>query len=313
MTPSPPPPAVPGAVRATGAAVRHDLWAAVRGRDLGSAAAVGTFQASLTVVPSLLVAVAFSGLLIGEDGVLREGGRLAAALPAPMGAPAAVRAVLAAGLRLPWWGVLFAVIMASAYGAGLSRCLLPFSPRVHRAEPLRRPGWWQRALTLPLLGLAPLCLCGFLLTVGRLSRPLGAGPLPAVGAVFGSLTVLWLLTWAPLTWTYRVVGPGRPSWRAAFAGALCGGAFVSGFLHGFVVFLAVPVDLGRPFGGLTAVGVVTGLLLWVWVVHAVVCVGYALVWAVDARLRGTMPAAGDRAHAAALAAASFQTPTSASS
>lgn len=271
---------------ATWRVLRHELRGLVRGRDLGLAAAGGTFQGALAVVPTLLVAVACSRLLIGEDGVRREGRRLAAALPEPMGAPDAVDALIDAGLRLPWWGVVFAVVMASAYGSGLSRSLLPFAPVSPASPEARRPGWWHRALTLPLLGLAPLLLCCFLLTVGRLAQ-VGSGSVGgALAALYLSLTLVWLLTWAPLTWTYRVVGPGRPAWSAALAGALCAGAMVSGFLHGFVVFLAVPVDLGRPFGGLTGVGVVTGLLLWLWVVHAVVCVGYALVWAVDARLRG---------------------------
>ena len=65
-------------------------------------------------------------------------------------------------------------------------------------------------------------------------------------------------------------------------GAVVTGAFVSGFLQGFLVFLALPVDLGRPFGGLVVVGITTGLLLWLWVLHAVVLVGYAFTWAIEA-------------------------------
>jgi membrane protein len=91
-----------------------------------------------------------------------------------------------------------------------------------------------------------------------------------------------VLTWLPLTWTFRVVAPTRPRWRSAFGGAVVTGAFVSGFLQGFVLFLSLPVDLGRPFGGLTGVGVVSALLLWLWVLHVVVLIGYALTRAVDA-------------------------------
>ena len=56
---------------------------------------------------------------------------------------------------------------------------------------------------------------------------------------------------------------------------------ISGFLQGFTLFLALPVDLGRPFGGLVEVGVTSALLLWLWVLHVVVCIGYTFTWAVD--------------------------------
>jgi len=105
-----------------------------------------------------------------------------------------------------------------------------------------------------------------------------------VAASYLSLNVLWVAAWLPLTWVFRVVAPGRPAWRAAFGGAVVTAAFVAGFLQGFLLFLALPVDLGRPFGGLAVVGVVSALLLWLWVLHLVVCVGYALTWALD---RGT--------------------------
>lgn len=63
--------------------------------------------------------------------------------------------------------------------------------------------------------------------------------------------LVWILLWLPRTWTYRVVGPGRPSWTAAFGGA---------------------------------VGAATALLLWLWVRNAVVVVGYALTWGLDSSL-----------------------------
>jgi membrane protein len=47
----------------------------------------------------------------------------------------------------------------------------------------------------------------------------------------------------------------------------------------------LPIDLARPFGGLPGVGVACALLLWLWVLHAVVLVGYAFTWAVHAVLR----------------------------
>jgi len=264
-------------------AVLRDTRRRLRGNDLALRSAAATLYGALAVVPSILVAVALSGVLLGRDGTARYGERLASTLPAAMGAGRGTDALVDAGLALTPLGVVLAVFMGSAYGEGLSRAFVRFAPV---SDEVRQPTWWLRVVTLPLLGLAPLLLSGLLLaspTLASISDRSGvAGRLLAA---YLSLTLVWVLLWAPLTWTYRVVGPGRPSWRSAFVGAVVAGAFVSGFLQGFIVFLAVPVDLGRPFGGLTWVGVASALLLWLWVMHAVVLVGYALTWAVDRRAR----------------------------
>lgn len=257
----------------------RDTRRRLHGPDVALTSAAATLYGALALVPSLLVAVALSGVLLGRTQTARYGDQLVSTLPAAMGAGRGATAVIDAGLALTPLGVVLAVLMGSAYGEGLSRAFVRFAPV---RDDDRRPAWWLRAATLPLLGLAPLLLSGLLLaspTLARINdRPGVAGRLLAA---YLSLTLVWVLLWAPLTWTYRVVGPGRPSWRAAFVGAVVAAAFVSGFIQGFIVFLAVPVELGRPFGGLTGVGVASALLLWLWVLHAVVLVGYSLTWSVD--------------------------------
>lgn len=268
-------------------ALLSDTAGRLRGHDVVLASAGSTLYGALAVVPSLLVAIAVARPILGERAVRAYGARLADALPSAMNAGGAVRTVLDAGLALSPLGVVFAVVMGSAYGEGLSRAFTRLAPaRMREAKP---PSWWLRAATLPLLGLAPLMLSGLLLATPSLTSLQDRhGPLGAAVAVYLSLTLVWVLTWLPLAWTFHVVGPGSApaglSWRAAGIGAVVSGAFVSGFLHGFLVFLAVPVDLGRPFGGLLGVGVASAVLLWLWVLHAVVLVGYAFAWAVDARL-----------------------------
>lgn len=263
-------------------AVLHDTRARVRGHDLTLVSAAASLYGALAVVPSLLVAVSLTGVVLGRDRTADYGGRLAGTLPSAMGAGRGADALVAAGLALTPVGVVLAVVMGTAYGEGLSRAFARFAPPRAGDRPST---WWVRATTLPLLGLAPLMLSGLLVASPTLaSIDARVGPWGRLLAAYLSLTLVWVLLWLPLTWTYRVVGPGRPSWRAAVTGAVVAGAFVSGFLQGFIVFLAVPVDLGRPFGGLTGVGVASALLLWLWVLHAVVLVGYALTWAVDARL-----------------------------
>jgi membrane protein len=196
--------------------------------------------------------------------------------------------------------------MASAYGEGLSRALVRFAPGPDDDRP---PAWWFRLVTLPLLGLAPLMLCGLLVTAPWFARvDYDGGVAGVVTASYVSLNWVWVLTWLPLTWTFHIVGPGRPSWRAAGIAAVVTGAFVSGFIQGFLVFLSVPVDLGRPFGGLFAVGVASALLLWLWVLHAVVLVGYAFMWEVEIRRRAGR---ADKADLSSDAHASETTPVAA--
>ncbi len=261
-------------------------WQQLAGRDLALASAGATLYGALAAVPSLLVAIGAAGLIFGRDMVLRLGADLANSLPAQMGAPGWVRALFRAGASLSLLGLLFAAFVASAYGRGLSRALRRFAPGRDARLP---PSWWSRVLSLPVLGLAPLLLLALLLAAPKLSHLSSSdGPWGVIKASYLSLNLVWLVTWLPLTWAFRVVTPGRPSWRAALAGGVITGAFISGFLQGMVLFLALPVDLARPFGGLAAAGVTVALLLWLWLLHAVVCIGYALTWALDAVLRPQM-------------------------
>lgn len=251
----------------------------LRGRDLALASAGATLYGALAGIPTLLVAIGVAGLLFGRAVVLDLGTQFAESLPGALGAPGWVFAVFGSGLSLSPLGILFAAFVASAYGRGLSRALRRFAPEHGPALP---PSWWSRVVSLPALGLAPLLLLALLIAAPRLSHLSSGQSLWGVAwASYLSLNLVWVITWLPLTWAFRVVTPGRPRWRAALLGGVVTGAFVSGFLQGFVLFLALPVDLARPFGGLEPVGVTVALLLWLWVLHAVVCVGYAFTWAID--------------------------------
>jgi len=248
------------------------------------ASAGATLYGALAAVPSLLVAISVAALAFGKDTLARGGERLAETVPAALGAGGWVDALFGAGLSLSPLAVVFALFMASAYGRGLSRALRRFAPSTNHELP---PSWWSRALTLPLLGLAPLLLLGLLLVTPAVSDLMQDDTvLSLAGASYLGLNAIWVITWLPLTWAFRVVAPGHPSWRSALIGGVVTGAFISGLLQGFTLFLALPVDLGRPFGGLVEVGITSALLLWLWVLHVVVCIGYTFTWKVDAELRG---------------------------
>jgi membrane protein len=268
-------------VRSVARRLTRDTRALMHGHDLALAAAGAAFYGALCLVPSVLVAISLAQVVLGPDRLHRYGAALANALPSAIGADTAALRLLDAGITLTPIGVVLAVVLASAYGEGTSRALTRFAPADAGAKPRTLS---LRLATLPMLGLAPLLLAGFLLAAPWLGRTASGGAGGVALASYVSLTFVWVLTWLPLTWTFRVVGPGRLSWRAAFLGSLVTGAFVSGFLQGFLVFCSLPIDLARPFGGLLGVGVACAVLLWLWILHAVVLVGYSLTWAIHAEL-----------------------------
>ena len=268
-------------------AVRAGTLGLLAGRDLSLASAGASLYGAVALVPSILVAIALGQLVLGRAGMYRYGLLVARNMPGTLGAEQWTAALVTAGRSLSPVGIGFAIVMGSAYGDGLSRALRRFAPA---ATPGRSgPAWWSRVATIPLLGLVPLVLAATFLTAPLFARLRSGGAAGVLAASYLSLNVLWVAGWLPLTWVFRVVAPGRPRWRAAFAGAVVTSAFVSGFLQGFLLFLALPVDLGRPFGGLRQVGIVSALLLWLWVLHLVVCIGYALTWALDEQLREREP------------------------
>jgi membrane protein len=250
------------------------------GRDLALISAGLTFYAGIAVVPLLVLAFSLTARLSSPARVQELGARLAELLPAELGAPDAVSRLVQAGVGLSLWGGILALLPMSLYGEGLRRALNRFSGR---REGLT--GWRGRAAALPVLLVAPLLLYPLLLTVpvmADLAETGGAGP-TCLRIAIGFYGVLAALT-VPLAWGFRVVGGGRVSWPALVAGALLTAACVSGFLQGFVLFLALPLDLGAPFGGLSVVGGVVAVGFWLFLLHLVVLGGWLFTQSLDEHL-----------------------------
>jgi membrane protein len=255
------------------------------GRDLALIAAGLTFYAGLAVVPLLVEAFGLTTWLTSAARVRELGARLADLLPAAIGAPAAVERLVSAGVGLDLVGGLLALLPLSLYGEGLRRALLRFSPR---RESLT--SWRGRLLALPLLLLTPVLLYPLLLAVqvmDDLART--GGTIATIGRIaVGFYSVLAALT-VPLMWGFRVVAGSRVGWPALLIGAPFTAACLSGFLQGFVLFLSLPLNLGAPFGGLTVVGGVAALGLWLYLLHLVLICGWLLTQALDERLSGGQP------------------------
>jgi len=254
-------------LRATPAAVRAHL----RDRDLALTAAGLTFYAVLAAVPAVLVSGRLASLAVGQDTLRSFGAALDSALPDALGAGAVARGLIDAAASVGWLGVLAAAFPASLYGEGLRRAYSTLGPGAHRERFL---GWRGRLATLPVLGVAPALLVAVLAVTPLLAQLMAGGVGSAALGVYVALNVDWVAVSVPLAWTFKVVAPDHLPWRAAVVGGFATGAFVSGFLQGFVLFLALPLDLGLPFGGLVVVGGVIAVVLWMWLLHAVVLVGY---------------------------------------
>jgi membrane protein len=258
----------------------------LRGRDLALIAAGLTFYAGIAVVPLLVVTLWLTTRLSSPGTVRFLGGRLADLLPGQLGAPGAVEQLVAAGVDLTPLRALLALLPMSLYGEGLRRALLRFSRSRHDTL----TSWKGRLLALPLLAVTPLLLYPLLLVVrvmADLADEGGVGHTVARVAL-GYYSVLAVLT-VPLIWGWRVVAGGRVRWRALVPGALFTAACLSGFLQGFVIFLALPLRLGAPFGGLTPVGAVVAVGLWLYLLHLVLLVCWLLTQSLDERLARGSP------------------------
>ncbi|RKS71396.1 membrane protein [Motilibacter peucedani] len=256
----------------------------LRGHDLALTGAGLTFYAGIAIVPSLLFGTWTARLVLGRDRVLRLADSVGAALPDSLGAPSTAHQLVVAGAGLGGLGALVALFPASVYGEGLRRAFLALERDTERMA-----GWRGRLRVLPVLALTPILVPAVLLVSPWLAQLFDTGRAgPTALGVFVALVVDWLVLALPLTWTYRVVGPSLGSWAAAAWAGFTAASFVSGFLQGFVLFLALPIDLAAPFGGLPVVGAVVALGLWLWVLHLVVLVGYAIALEVDALLRAEL-------------------------
>jgi membrane protein len=242
----------------------------LRGRDLALHAAAVTFYGGIAVVPVALLAIWITGLLAGTGRVRKLTGHTIAALPDAIGAPQALSRLIDAGLHLTPMLAIASLLPATFYGEGLRRAFVS----------LREPGetlvgWRGRLLWLPLLAAAPALLLSLFLALPVTSGLWVRGGWYSVLGVILSFLAAWLVLTPVVIWVYRGIAPGRPEWLATVLVGSFTAANMSGFLHGFVLFCSLPLDLGLPFGGFTEIGGVVAVGLWLYLFHVLILAGYA--------------------------------------
>jgi membrane protein len=243
-------------------------------------AAAVTYFAGIAVVPIALLAIWISGLVAGADRVRRLTGRTIAALPDEIGAPHALAVLINAGLHLTPAFALASLLPATFYGEGLRRAFVSL-----RTKGESFVGWRGRIFWLPVLAAAPALLLAMLLALPATSALWVRGGWYAVLGVVLSFFAAWLVLTPVVVWVYRYVGPDRPAWPAALAIGSFTAANLSGFLHGFVLFCSLPLNLGAPFGGFTAIGGTVAVGLWLYVFHVIMLAGYAATQTASGYLR----------------------------
>ncbi|MEU7478196.1 YhjD/YihY/BrkB family envelope integrity protein [Lentzea sp. NPDC042327] len=254
-------------LRAVVAATRS----ALHGRDLLLWAAGLTFFAGLGLVPLLLLALRGAALLFGPGFVLDSARLLGDALPAAARNPTEGLVRLAeAAVTAPWPLLAASLLPASLYGEGLRRGL----GQAAGEKVTKWTGWAGRIAFLPVLALAPL-LIALPLAVTPVVAPLYAeGGWSAVLGVVLSFHADLVPVCATVGLVFALAGPVDLPARTSFAAGVAVGAVLTGFLHGFVLFLAIPVDWAIPYGGLAGPGVVAALALWLFLLHALLLFGY---------------------------------------
>lgn len=259
----------------------------LRGRDLALHAAAVTFYAGIAVVPVALLAIWITGLAAGADRVRRLTAHTIEALPDAIGAPRALAALIEAGLQLTPLLALASLLPATLYGEGLRRAFVS----------LREPGealvgWRGRIRWLPLLAASPALLLALLLALPVTSGLWVRGGWYSVAGVVLSFLAAWLILTPVVIWVYRGVAPGRPEWLATVLVGAFTAANLSGFLHGFVLFCSLPLDLGVPFGGLTEIGGTVAVGLWLYLFHVILLAGFAATQSASAYQRARQGRAG---------------------
>ncbi|OON31627.1 MULTISPECIES: YhjD/YihY/BrkB family envelope integrity protein [unclassified Micromonospora] len=251
----------------------------VRGRDLSLHAAAITFYGAIAVVPVALLAIWTTGLVAGADRVRRLTSYAIETLPTDIGANRAVAALLEAGLGLTPALALASLLPASLYGEGLRRAFV--SVAAPREPGGALVGWRGRLLLLPLLAPAPALLLSILLALPVTTHLVRQGGWRGALGVVLSFLGVWLVLTPVLMWVFRVVGPASPDFLSTLAIGSFTAANLSGFLHGFVLFASLPLDLGVPFGGFDAIGGGVAVLLWLYLFHVIVLAGYSATLALS--------------------------------
>ncbi|MET0188915.1 MAG: YhjD/YihY/BrkB family envelope integrity protein [Pseudonocardia sediminis] len=269
-----PAPSGPGKRRARDLATR--VGRTFPGTDLALWAAGATYFGLIGLVPLAMVALWAVGALVGPEAVTAAMESAVGGLPDGHGTPTALRTLTSVSLSLSWWQALVALFPASLYGEGLRRAFVQMS-----AVPDKLTGWRGRAGLLGVAAVAPLLVLAVLAAAPYVGPLYAGGGWSLVWGVVVAFHVVWITLSTALLAVFGLVGPGHLNRRALLVGAFGSGSVIAGFLQGFVLFLAIPVEWSAPFGGMPIIGAVSALALWLYILHILVLCGFRATVVLD--------------------------------
>ena len=259
------------------------------GRDLSLWAAGATFFGIVGIVPLVLLSLRLAAALVGPTEMVADVEAFLAGLPAGHGTPTAVRTLTSTAVALSWLQTVALLVPAGLYGEGLRRAFLQMSPQ--EADVLT--GWRGRLGVLPVAAVAPFLLAALLATAPSVAPLYAAGGSELLLGIVVGFHIVWVVVSVTTLLAFALVAPDRVGLRALLVGAFGTGAVLAGFLLGFVLFLAIPLDWSLPFGGLPVVGALAALGLWLYLLHVLLLLGYRLTLVLDTnatRANGTATA-----------------------
>ena len=248
--------------------------------DLALWAAGATFFGVIGIVPIVLVSLRLAAALVGADAVVTGVATAVSGVPQGHGTPQALATLTATAVAMTPLQTAVVLFPASLYGEGLRRAFLQLSPE----RPNRFTGWQGRLALLPVVVIAPVLVLALLAAAPTVAPLYAAGGRSVLLGVVIAFHVTFVLLWIALLLVYRLVG-GHVHGRALLVGSFWAAAVVAGFLQGFLLFLAIPIDWSLPFGGLPVFGAVAALTLWLYLIHVLVLVGYRLTLTLDPAAR----------------------------
>ncbi|MEO3757327.1 YhjD/YihY/BrkB family envelope integrity protein [Mycobacterium sp. B14F4] len=252
----------------------------VPGSDISLWAAGATFFGVIGIAPLALVSLWAVAGLVGHDAATSAMDTAIGGLPDGHGTPAALRTLTSVALSMSWLQALVVLFPASLYGEGLRRAFVQMT-----AAPDTLTGWRGRAGLLGVAAVAPFLVLAVLAAAPYVAPLYDAGGWSLVWGIVVAFHIVWLTVSTALLGVFGLIGPGRLGWRPLLLGAFGTGAILAGFLQGFILFLAIPIEWSAPFGGLPIVGAVSALALWLYLLHILVLFGFRVTVALDAVIR----------------------------
>jgi membrane protein len=247
--------------------------------DLALWAAGATFFGLIGIVPIALVSLRVAAVLVGPETVTAGVDAAITGLPAGHGTPVALRTLADTAVGLSLLQSLVLLFPAGLYGEGLRRAMLQLAPTTGD----RLTGWRGRLGLMPVVAVSPALAVAGLGAAPGVAPYYGPDGNIVVGVVLG-FHVTWVLLSIAIVLVFRWVAAGRIGPRALLVAGPGTAAFLAGFLQGFLLFLAIPVEWSAPFGGLPVVGAVAALALWLYLMHVLLLAGYRLAVTLDGRL-----------------------------